>query len=42
MISSISSFEIIEVVIPNPEIFLCIPVSAADATADNLNAIKIL
>ena len=40
MISSISSFEIINVVVPNANIFYCIPLSAA-ATI-NPNAIKTL
>ena len=40
--SSISSFDIISAVVPNPKTFLCIPVSAADAAAINLNAIKTL
>ena len=38
--SSISSFEIISVVVPEPSIFLCIPVSAVDAVAVNPNGIK--
>ena len=40
--SSISSFDIARVVAPDPKIFLCIPVSAADAAAVNLNGIKTL
>ena len=40
--SSISLFDIISVVYPNPKIFLCIPASAADATAVNPEGIKIL
>ena len=40
--SFISSFEIIKVVVPDPNIFLCIPVSAADADAFNSKGIKIL
>ena len=31
--SSMSSFDIISVVFPDPNIFLCIPASAADAAA---------
>ena len=31
---SISSFAIIGVVVSDPKIFLCIPASAADTTAD--------
>ena len=38
--SSISSFEIISVAVPEPSIFLCIPVSAVDAVAVNPNGIK--
>ena len=37
-----SSFEIIKVVFPDPNIFLCIPASAADAAAVNPKAIKTL
>ena len=42
--SSISSFDIISVVIlwPVPKIFLCIPASAAYAAAVNTNGIKTL
>ena len=40
--SFISSFEIIKVVDPDPNIFLCIPGSAADATAVNPKGIKAL
>ena len=40
--SSISSFDIISVVVPNPKIFLCIPASAADTAAVNPNGIKAL
>ena len=40
--SSISSFDIISVVFPEPKIFLCIPASAADAAAVNPNRIKTL
>ena len=38
--SSISSFDIIRVVVPDPKIFLCIPASSADATAVNPNGTK--
>ena len=38
----ISSFEVIKVVFPNPNIFLCIPASAADAAAVNRKGIKTL
>ena len=40
--SSISSFDIISVVIPDPKIFLCIPASAADVAAVNPKGIKAL
>ena len=40
--SSISSFGIISVVVPELKIFLCIPESAADAAAVNPNGIKTL
>ena len=40
--SSILSFDIISIVVPEPKIFLCIPVSAADADAISPNGIKIL
>ena len=40
--SSISSFDIISVVLPDPKILLCIPASAADALAVNHNGIKTL
>ena len=40
--SFISSFEIIKVVVPDPNIFLCIPASAADAAAVNPKVIKTL
>ena len=40
--SSISSFYIISVVVPDPKIFLCIPASAADAAAVYRNGIKTL
>ena len=43
IISSISLFDIINVVIfPDPNIFLCIPASAADAAAVNSKGIKTL
>ena len=42
IISFISSFEIIKVVFPDPNIFLCIPASAADAAAVNPKGIKTL
>ena len=42
MISPISSFEIVNIVIPDPKISLCIPVSAADDVAVNPKGIKIL
>ena len=42
MIPSISCFEIINIVIPDRKISLCIPVSAADAAAVNPNVINIL
>ena len=38
----ISSFDIISVVVQDRKSFLCIPVSAADAAAVNLNEIKAL
>ena len=38
--SSISLFDIISVVFPDPKIFLCIPVSAGDAVAVNPKGIK--
>ena len=40
--SSISSFDIISVVVPDPQIYLQIPASAADAAAVNPNGIKTL
>ena len=40
--SFISSFEIIKVVVPDPNIFLCIPSSAADAASVNPKGIKTL
>ena len=40
--SSISSFDIISIVVPEPKIFLCFPASAADATTVNPNSIKTL
>ena len=42
IISSISSFEIIKVVVPDPKIFLCILAFAADAAAVNPNGVKTL
>ena len=38
----ISSFEIIKVVFPDPNILLCIPASAANAAAINPKGIKTL
>ena len=40
--SSISSFDIISVVVPDPKIFLCISASPADASAVNPNKTKTL
>ena len=40
--SSISSFDVISVVVPEPKILLCIPTSAADAVTVNPNEIKTL
>ena len=40
--SSISSFDIISAVVPEPKIFLYIPASAADAAAVNPNGTKTL
>ena len=40
--SFISSFDITSVVVPDPQIFLCIPASAADTAAVNLEGIKTL
>ena len=40
--SSISSFDVISVVVPEPKIFLCIPASAADDFTVNPNEIKTL
>ena len=40
--SSISSFDIISVVVPDPNIFLCIPATAVDGAATNPNGIKTL
>ena len=40
--SSISSFDIISVVVPNPKVFLRIPASVAGATSGNPNGIKTL
>ena len=42
MISSISSFKIINVIIPEPKIFFWIAASVADAAAVNANGIKTL
>ena len=42
MISFISSFEIINVVIPDSNIFLCIAASVADAIAVDSNGMKML
>ena len=39
---SISLFDTISVVCPDPNIFLCIPTSAADAAAVNPKGIKTL
>ena len=39
---SISSFDIISVVVPDPKIVLCIPASAANSAAVNPNGIKTL
>ena len=38
--SSFSPFNIISVVVPEPKIFLCIPVTSAAAAAVNLNGTK--
>ena len=40
--SSISLFDIISVVVPEPKIFWCIPASAADAASVNPNGVKTL
>ena len=40
--SSISSFDIISVFVPEPKIFLCISAFSADAAAVNPNEIKAL
>ena len=40
--SSISSFDIISVVVSEPKIFLCIPASDVDAAAVDPNGIKTL
>ena len=40
--SSITSFDIISVVVPEPKIFLCIPASGAYAVAVNSNGITTL
>ena len=42
IISWTSSFDIISVVFPDPSIFLCIPASAADASAVDPKGIKTL
>ena len=42
MISFISLFNIISVVVPDPKIFLCIPAYAADTTVVNPREIKTL
>ena len=42
IISTISSFDIISVVFPDPNTFLCIPASAADAVAVNPKGISTL
>ena len=42
IISFISSLEIIKVVFPDPNIFLCIPASAANAAAVNPKGSKTL
>ena len=39
---SVSLFDIISVVVPDPKIFLCIPASTADAAAVNSNLIETL
>ena len=40
--SSISSYDIVSAVVPDPKIFLCIPASATDAAAVNPNGIETL
>ena len=40
IMSSISSFDIISAAVPEPKIFLCIPMSAPDAASVNRNGIK--
>ena len=40
MVSSLPLFEIINIVIPDPKMFLFIPASAVDAAAVNYNGIK--
>ena len=40
--SFVSSFEIIKVVFPEPNIFFCIPSSAADAAAGSSKGVKTL
>ena len=42
IMSSISSLDIISVVVPDPNIFLCIPAPAADAAPVNPRRIKTL
>ena len=42
IISSTSSFEIIDVAIPDPKTYLCTPASTADAATINPNGIKTL
>ena len=42
IMSFISSFEIIKLVVPEPSISFCIPASAADAAGVNPNGIKTL
>ena len=42
IMSSITLFDIISVAWPDSKIFLCIPASAADATAVNPNGVKTL
>ena len=42
MVSSVSSLEIINVVLPDPNIFLWIAGPVADATAVNPNSVKML
>ena len=42
MRSSMSSYDIISIVFPDPNIFLCIPASVADAAAVNSKGINTL